>query len=63
MYHAIAWLGYKAVVPNVSVVTGGLLVPGPIPTHRTWMVGGKGIIIMMMIIMMMTTISSTTTLR
>ena len=35
MYHAIAWLGYGAVVPNVSVRTGAPLVDGPIPTHGT----------------------------
>lgn len=36
MHHALAWLGYGEVVPNVSVVTGGPLVDGEIPTHGTW---------------------------
>lgn len=42
MHHALAWLGYGEVVPNVSVVTGGPLVDGEIPTHGTWTVGGGG---------------------
>lgn len=36
MFHALSWLGYGEVVPNVSVVTGDPLVDGPIPTHGTW---------------------------
>ncbi|KAL1866322.1 hypothetical protein Daus18300_006784 [Diaporthe australafricana] len=41
MHHAIAWLGYGEVVPNVSVVTGEPLVPGPVPTHGTRRTGGN----------------------
>lgn len=36
MHHALAWLGYGEVVPNVSVVTGDPLMDGSIPTHGTW---------------------------
>lgn len=42
MHHALAWLGYGEVVPNVSVVTGGPLVDGEIPTHGTWELGVDG---------------------
>lgn len=41
MFHALAWLGYGEVVPNVSVVTGEPLVDGEIPTHGTWKAGGE----------------------
>lgn len=41
MFHALAWLGYGEVVPNVSVVTGEPLVDGNIPTHGTWTAGGE----------------------
>lgn len=41
MFHALAWLGYGEVVPNVSVVTGEPLVDGAIPTHGTWELGGE----------------------
>lgn len=41
MFHALAWLGYGEVVPNVSVVTGEPLVDGDIPTHGTRKVGGE----------------------
>lgn len=40
MFHALAWLGYGEVVPNVSVVTGQPLVDGEIPTHGTQELGG-----------------------
>lgn len=41
MHHALAWLGYGEVVPNVSVVTGEPLVYGQIPTHGTQELGGE----------------------
>lgn len=41
MFHALAWLGYGEVVPNVSVVTGQPLVDGEIPTHGTQELGGE----------------------
>lgn len=41
MYHAIAWLGYGEVVPNMSVITGEPLVLGPVLTHGTRRIGGK----------------------
>ncbi|POS72073.1 hypothetical protein DHEL01_v209534 [Diaporthe helianthi] len=42
MVHGITWLGYGAVIPNVSVVTGAALVDGPLHTHGTRIMGGKG---------------------
>jgi hypothetical protein len=41
MAHGIDWLGYGAVIPNVSVVTGGPLLDRPLNTHGTRVVGGK----------------------
>lgn len=41
MFHALAWLGYGEAVPNVSVVTGGPLMDGDIPTHGTWDLDAK----------------------
>lgn len=42
MVHGITWLGYGAVIPNVSVVTGEALVDGRLHTHGTRIQGGKG---------------------
>lgn len=42
MVHGINWLGYGAVIPNVSVVTGAALLDGPLHTHGTRVMGGKG---------------------
>ncbi|KAG8156346.1 hypothetical protein KVR01_013798 [Diaporthe batatas] len=42
MAHGIEWLGYGAVIPNVSVVTGGALLDGSLNTHGTRIMGGKG---------------------
>lgn len=42
MVHGINWLGYGAVIPNVSVVTGAPLLDGPLNTHGTRIMGGKG---------------------
>lgn len=42
MEHGITWLGYGAVIPNVSVVTGEALVDGPLHTHGTRIMGGRG---------------------
>ncbi|KAI3398641.1 hypothetical protein diail_8826 [Diaporthe ilicicola] len=41
MHHAIAWLGYGEVVPNVSVVTSEPLVLGPVHTHGTRRTGAS----------------------
>jgi hypothetical protein len=42
MAHGITWLGYGAVIPNVSVVTGEALVDGRLNTHGTRVMGGRG---------------------